>query len=271
MLTSQDMHPGTVDEAVGLLARARQILVVTGAGISAPSGIPTFRGGGGYWSGLDPQTVSSLEGFRRNPLLAWQWYHDRRAAAMAATPNRAHLALARLAAERSGIQLVTQNVDGLHERAAALLPVEMQARAAPIALHGTLFAYRCISCGRSHPGPGSQPIVALQDVPTCPTCHELIRPAITWFGEVPELTDLHRSMDAARTADACLVIGTSATVRPAASLPLLVRSHGGLVIEINTNLTVLTPACACSLRGSAEQLVGDVVDAISDPAPPDQT
>jgi NAD-dependent deacetylase len=106
------------------------------------------------------------------------------------------------------------------------------------------------------------------DVPTCPDCTDIIRPAITWFGEVPDLTDLHRSMDAAGTADICLVIGTSATVYPAASLPRLVRSHGGLVIEINIDQTALTPACACSLRGSADQVVWDMVAALGIAVPP---
>jgi len=181
-----------------------RLFVLTGAGISADSGLATFRGSGGLWSGYAIEDVATPEAWRKDPVLVWRFYSMRRREALAAKPNAAHLALA--AAEKAmcdRFYLCTQNVDDLHERAGSRRILHM---------HGTLFQSRCVRCG--HVFADSAFYEKATDLPQCNRCGAPVRPAIVWFGEVPlSLDDIHREL---ASATVLLVVGTSGSVYPAA-------------------------------------------------------
>ncbi|MGE0441320.1 MAG: NAD-dependent deacetylase [Gemmatimonadales bacterium] len=204
----------------GVLRSAHRVAVLTGAGVSAESGIPTFRDAlSGLWSNYRPEELATPEGFRRDPELVWRWYRSRRLAIGAAEPNPAHRALARLAGLVPELTLVTQNVDGLHQRAGSPEVVE---------LHGNIGRVKCADC---HQVAATFPDG--DDVPACPACGGLLRPDVVWFGELLPMEALGRATAAARRAEVFLSVGTSNLVEPAASLPWLAASHGATVIVIN--------------------------------------
>jgi len=211
------------------LAQARHVVVFTGAGVSAESGIATFRDKlTGLWERFDPAQLASTEGFRADPALVWGWYQMRRAGIAQATPNSAHLAIAALAARVPKLTLVTQNVDDLHERAGSHDVLH---------LHGRLDAFRCLDCARPADGPVALPEDALQgrriEPPHCSHCAGPLRPGVVWFGEMlPEQT-LERAFDAARQCDLLLSVGTSGVVQPAASIPRLALAAGATVVHVN--------------------------------------
>jgi NAD-dependent deacetylase len=229
---------------VSHLGTARRIVVLTGAGMSADSGIPTFRDqGSGLWSRFDPQALATPEAFRRDPETVWAWYEWRRRHASLAVPHAGHFALTALAA-RTGVEaltIVTQNVDDLHERAGAK---------AVLHLHGSLFAPRCFDCGRAWvgladtSGPEPERISTRLAPPRCATCNGLIRPGVVWFGEgLPEAVwrEARRTIE---RADLLLVVGTSGLVYPAAGLPDAARSRGCAVSVINPDAASMTGHCA---------------------------
>ncbi|BDB24691.1 NAD-dependent protein deacylase [Cupriavidus sp. TA19] len=211
--------PG-MEQARRLIAQARSIFVLTGAGISAESGVPTFRDAmTGLWERFNPEELASEEAYRRQPELVWEWYLHRRALVAAAHPNPAHHALVALAAQKN-VTLVTQNVDGLHQRAGSQHVIE---------LHGNLFANKwldgCGRCDEASALPGMPP--------RCHLCGALMRPGVVWFGEDLPRVARFRAEHAAETSDLCLVVGTSGLVYPAAALPGLAKEHGAPVIVIN--------------------------------------
>ncbi len=247
------MTSAAEDAARGLLRRARRILVLTGAGISAESGVPTFRGEGGLWRTHRPEELATPEAFARDPLLVWGWYQWRREMVSACAPNAGHDALARLALSgRAG--LVTQNVDGLHELAAAHAAGDADpSPALPLTLHGSLFGNRCARCGRRSAG-RALPVDAtsLESLPRCPApCGGMLRPDVVWFGEVLDPVVLSRAFALAEGADVCLVVGTSAAVHPAASIPLATLRAGGALVEVNPEPTPLSRHAAATLQGPA--------------------
>lgn len=204
--------------------------VLTGAGMSAESGIPTFRDAQtGLWARFDPYVLASPEGFARDPETVWAWYESRRRQVMSAQPHAGHLALAQLAAlpHFDEFTVVTQNVDDLHERAGCTNVVH---------LHGSLFAPRCMACGTPYrldagtPAPDPAPRIA---PPSCSTCGGMVRPGVVWFGESLPEHAWQLAMQAAARADLMLVVGTSSQVYPAAGLPDEVRQAGGRVAVIN--------------------------------------
>jgi NAD-dependent deacetylase len=233
-----------------LLAGAGRVVVLTGAGISAESGVPTFRGPGGMWKSLRPEDLATPEAFARNPALVLEWYAWRRTVVRECRPNPAHHALARLALGEPGrTALVTQNVDGLHHRAArAEAGTADPSPAFPHEVHGAIHRSRCSRCGWIDEDP--QDVVA-PDLPLCPHCRALMRPDVVWFGEMLDPDVLGASFAAAEEADVCLVVGTSALVYPAASVPEVTLAAGGLVIEVNLEPTPLTPRAEVSLLGEA--------------------
>jgi NAD-dependent deacetylase len=256
-----------------LLVRASRVLVLTGAGISADSGLATFRGEDGLWRNYRPQELATPEAFARDPRLVWEWYGMRREAAASCEPNAAHLALARLATERDGVTLVTQNVDGLHTRAAERIaaarplaeepaagevpvgtPAQPAAAAVPLELHGCLFRVRCTHCGERYGHREPIDASSVDTLPSCRSCASMLRPDIVWFGE-PLGAAIEIAFAKAQEADLCLVVGTSAVVQPAASLATVVDRAGGTVVEVNPEPTPLTPLCAVSLRGGAADIV----------------
>jgi NAD-dependent deacetylase len=243
--------------ARALLQGARRILVLTGAGISAESGVPTFRGEGGLWRSHRPEELATPQAFARDPVLVWAWYQWRRDLVAGCAPNPGHDALARLVL-RGRAELVTQNVDGLHELAARRAAGDADpSPALPLALHGSLFGNRCTRCGRRSDGRGT-PVDAtsVDTLPRCPEpCGGLLRPDVVWFGEGLDPRLLYRAFSLAEAADVCLAVGTSAAVQPAASIPLATLRAGGSLVEVNPEPSPLSPYAAASLQGPAGELL----------------
>lgn len=236
-----------MDEALAqardTLGLARSIVVLTGAGISAESGIPTFRDAmTGLWSRFRPEDLATAEAFRRDPATVWAWYAWRREKVASVVPNAAHDALARLerqAIDRgAGFLLVTQNVDGLHGVAGSERLVE---------LHGNIRRVKCFD--RGHPAESwtersAQP-------PVCRRCGSLLRPDVVWFGETLPVEALETALGASRACDAFLSVGTSGLVEPAASLPFVALEAGATVIEVNPVATPLTQRAAIVIAAAA--------------------
>jgi NAD-dependent deacetylase len=211
------------DLAAGLRS-ARHIAILTGAGVSAESGLPTFRDPlTGLWARFRPEDLATPEAFARDPALVWAWYRSRRDAARMASPNPAHLALARLETLAPKVTLITQNVDGLHRRAGSADPVE---------LHGNLFRSRCEADGSVHEAL-VDPELAAGRLPRCPECGGLLRPGVVWFGESLPEAAVEQARAAALGCDLFLSVGTSHQVYPAAALPALAASAGATVVVVN--------------------------------------
>ena len=207
------------------LAAARTMTVVTGAGVSAASGVPTFRGPGGLWRSFRPEQLATPEAFDRDPALVWEWYAWRRSMIAACSPNAAHDVLARWS-RRPGFTLVTQNVDGLHERAGTRNVIRY---------HGSIWRLRCAAAAEDAEWEDlSVPLDPFP--PRCPMCGALARPAVVWFGE-PIPADAARAADAATACDVFLSIGTSSIVYPAAGLAATARARGAFTVEINPDTT----------------------------------
>jgi len=221
-----------------LLAERKRIAVLTGAGISAESGVPTFRGAGGLWRNYRPEEIACMEAFLRDPVLVWEWYLERKKGIAAVAPNAAHHLLARLETERGDFTLITQNVDGLHGRAGSRSILE---------LHGNIWITRCLACERQA---RDESLVYPELPPKCP-CGGTVRPHIVWFGEMLDPDILQASWAAAEGCDLFLVIGTSALVYPAASLPRVALEAGASVVEINPEPTPFSEAATVSLRMKA--------------------
>lgn len=238
--------PDPLEEARSILRHAGRILVLTGAGISAESGVPTFRGPDGLWKTHRPETLATPAAFSRDPRLVWEWYAWRRGIVRGCSPNAAHRALARWLRARNGTAcLATQNVDGLHARADEGGPVPI------LELHGSLFRVRCTDCRHEAPHEDPVDVRSADTLPRCPACGALLRPAVVWFGEPLPAGPLDRAIHWAGAADVALVVGTSALVHPAASLPLLTLERGGTLLEVNAEPSLLTPHARISLRGAA--------------------
>jgi NAD-dependent deacetylase len=233
------MSEDKMEQAAQWVAGARSIAVLTGAGVSKESGIPTFRDAmEGLWAQFDPATLASPQGFRDDPGLVWRWYAARANQAGEVQPNPAHHALARLG-ELKPVTLITQNVDGLHQRAGSRDVLE---------LHGNILRYKCFEQG--HPMEVARPW-ELDEPPTCTHCGSLARPDVVWFGELLPSDILERAIGAAQQCHIMLVVGTSGLVQPAASLPHYARETGAHLIEINPERTALTRHVDAYLSGPA--------------------
>jgi NAD-dependent deacetylase len=221
--------------------KPRSVVVLTGAGVSADSGIPTFRGEGGLWRNFRAEDLATPEAFARNPLLVWEWYEWRRSIVRNAEPNAAHRAIASL----SDALVVTQNVDGLHHRAGSQNVIE---------LHGNLFRARCVR--EEVTRDASNPFAELP--PRC-ECGALLRPDVVWFGEMLPEGAFAKAGIAVRDADLLLVIGTSGVVFPAAGL---VSLHQGLSIEINPQLSAISSSCTFAIAAKAADATPTIIEAI---------
>lgn len=231
--------PDPISEARTVLASAECILILTGAGISAESGVPTFRGEGGYWRNKSFQELANPKAFAEDPRLVWDWYLMRRRTVAKCRPNAAHLALAQWADSARwtrDIHLYTQNVDGLHE-AADHPGVER--------LHGSLWHNRCTKCGLER----EEKSLAYERLPVSPCCGALERPAIVWFGEGLPRGPFGQALLHSRRADAVLVVGTSGVVMPAAGLIEMARAKNAILIDVNVDEDAVE-AHLC-LRGQA--------------------
>lgn len=205
-----------------------RIVAFTGAGISAESGIPTFRGKDGLWKKFKAEELATPEAFFRNPKLVWEWYDWRRQLIAKAEPNEAHKILVKMEEEFPDFHIITQNVDGLHQRAGSKKVVE---------LHGNIWKVRCVECGQE----SYDYRVPLPEIPPrCEKCGGLLRPGVVWFGETLPLDALEEAYRLSREADIFIVIGTSGVVYPAAELPYVAKEHGAQVIEVNPEKTPIS-------------------------------
>ena len=240
------------------LREAERVTVVTGAGVSAASGIPTFRGPGGLWRNCRPEELATPEAFARDPNLVWEWYAWRRDLVAKAHPNRAHEVLAAWSRRFPRFTLITQNVDGLHERAGTENVIRF---------HGSLWELSCASrCAGSPPAwRHDEPFDTLP--PTCPFCAGLARPGVVWFGEAIPLDALSRAR-AALDCDVCIAVGTSAVVYPAAALVAEAAERGAWTAEINPEATPASAAVDLALACPAEQALDDVESLLSEGDPP---
>ena len=232
--------------------KASHILILSGAGVSAESGVPTFRGAGGFWRQYQAQNLATPEAFEKNPSLVWEFYHYRREVMNSKFPNAAHSAIAnfekRLEKEGKKVVVVTQNIDELHRRAGTKNLLE---------LHGSLFKTRCISCGkieenrdspicealrgRGKPEPDNPDAkIPVQDLPKCKTCSGLLRPHVVWFGENLDIDILNAVHEDINACDLCLIVGTSSVVYPAAMFAPQVARRGVTVAEFNLEDTIAT-------------------------------
>jgi NAD-dependent deacetylase len=236
---------------------ARRVVVLTGAGVSAESGVPTFRGADGLWRQYRAEDLATPEAFRRDPRLVWEWYNWRRQLVARCAPNPAHFAIAHLERRAPEFLLITQNVDGLHRLAGSVRMVE---------LHGNLWRVRCPQEGTTR----DLLDVPLPQIPPRCSCGGLLRPDVVWFGEALPPAALERALQAASACDLFLVVGTSAVVQPAASLPVVAWEHGATVIEVNMEPTPLTAVAHESHHGKAGDLLPRLLglSLTPDPQPP---
>jgi len=236
-------------ELLSTLRSAQRVVVLTGAGVSAESGVPTFRDTlTGLWANFNPEELATPEAFRRNPKMVWEWYALRRQLAAQATPNPGHLALAELERRVPHFTLITQNVDGLHQRAGSRQVIE---------LHGNIGRVKCLEedTGVTEWDESVVP-------PRCPRCGSWLRPDVVWFGELLPEEARERAFAASEEADVFLSVGTSSVVQPAASLSLEALRHGAVLVEVNPDETPLTGRAKFSLRGPSGVLLPELLRAI---------
>ncbi len=248
------------EEVVDAVRGARRILVLTGAGMSAESGVPTFRDARtGLWEEFDPEQLATEEAWRADPPFVWAWYAWRMQLVRQVDPNPGHLALADLARGRE-VLIVTQNVDDLHERAGSTVTAHV---------HGSLYALRCADCDTPYTDEVPLPAVPEERVvpPTCPVCEGEVRPGVVWFGEMlPEaaVEASEAAIDALGPGDVTLVVGTSGVVYPAAGYPAMARAEGATVIEVNPVDTEISDMCHHHVRGTAAEALPRLVAALAD-------
>ncbi len=234
------------------LARAESIAVLTGAGISAESGVPTFRDPGGIWEKFSPQELANVEAFLQNPELVQGWYAHRRRLVEGVEPNAAHRALADLEATAGDFTLITQNVDNLHHRAGSQNVLE---------LHGNLTRSYCIECERPATDADLAPLAEKRQA-LCPGCEGLLRPDVVWFGEMLPEGAVEKAHAAAERADVFLSIGTSAVVYPAAQVPLVAREAGAYVAEVNPEPSAIAAYLDETVVGKAGAVLPALVEAV---------
>lgn len=246
------------ERLVRRLRRARHVLVFTGAGVSAESGIPTFRDAlTGLWENFDAEALATPEAFARDPAMVWGWYEWRRANVLRAQPNPAHLAIAALEGRVPRLTVVTQNVDDLHERAGSHNVLH---------LHGRMDRPFCAVCRRPGAYPpgipdepeGGRPL----EPPLCIHCGGRLRPGVVWFGEMLPEAEWDAAIAAAESCDAFLCIGTSSVVQPAASLTTMAIRRGAITIQVNPNPTDLDHSVSLNLSGPAGVIVPALVDRV---------
>ena len=235
------------------LARAKRLVVFTGAGVSKESGIPTFREPEtGLWARYDPMELATPEAYLRDPAFVWSWYEHRFGAAAAAEPNPGHMAVAELETLLPSVCVITQNIDGLHQRAGSSDVIE---------LHGSMHSYRCVR-GRHRGFTRRDFADQTAKPPCCPECGDPLRPEVVWFGEALPGDAIDRAQSVSAACDAMLVVGTSGIVYPAAAMPPLAKAAGATVIDVNPERDALARWCDLFLRGPGGEVLPRLVAAV---------
>lgn len=246
-----------IRQAAALLKKADHPVVLTGAGVSKESGVPTFRDAlEGLWAKYDPAQLATPTAFMENPKLVWDWYQYRRRLTGTAAPNPGHLALAQLEKRYRAMPVITQNVDDLHEQAGSSYVIH---------LHGNIAANKCFFNCQGEPT--TVDITQLEwdeekGPPSCPHCGRYVRPAVVWFGEMLPLDALDDAKILSAQADVMIVVGTSGLVTPAATLPPLAKQYGAKVIEVNPDHTMLTRIADVKLDGPSGKMLPRLLEAM---------
>ncbi len=240
-MTSTDDEVEIAQPLLTRLRDAKRVTVLSGAGVSAESGIPTFRGAGGVWEKYDFQKLATPWGFKEDPELVWEWYQLRQEEIEKAVPNPAHIVIASMAKYYPAFRVLTQNIDGMHQRAGSEDVVE---------LHGNIWRMRCERDGT---------VITLdspvREIPPLCQCGSIMRPDVVWFGEPLGAEIVAEASQAAGESDLMFVVGTSAIVYPAAALPVIVKNSGGTVLEINLEETDVSRYADASFFGYAGRLL----------------
>ncbi len=233
-----------------ILQSAKRVAVLTGAGISKESGVPTFRDKDGLWAKFDPQELATVDAFMDNPKLVWEWYLYRRNIIDKVEPNPGHYALVEMERRYENFTLITQNVDSLHRRAGSQNVLE---------LHGNIARNKCLDCGAPYEGE-----ISVEDgvIPLC-SCGGRIRPDVVWFGEMLPERALNGAFESSSNAELFFSIGTSALVHPAASMPLTAKRNGAYLVEVNMEPTPLTDLCDFFVHGPSGEILPEIVKRLS--------
>lgn len=232
------------------LRTANSVAVLSGSGISAESGVPTFRDAQtGMWARYSPEDLATPQAFQRNPRMVWEWYQWRRQLVLEAQPNSGHLAIAAMEARFDGFRLITQNVDGLHQRAGSSRVLE---------LHGNIFRNLCFREGIEL----DEVVESVEPPPRCPHCGGPARPGVVWFGEALPAKVFEESLRACTQADVLLVVGTSGLVHPAAGLPAHAKAAGAFVVEVNPESTPISGLADVVLRDKAGPALTSLLEAL---------
>jgi NAD-dependent protein deacetylase/lipoamidase len=243
-----------LDQLVRKLRLDARITVLTGAGVSAASGVPTFRGPNGLWRNFRPESLATPEAFQRDPKLVWEWYDWRRQVLSTKKPNRAHEVLASWSARYPNFRLITQNVDGLHERAGTKNVIRF---------HGSIWEVMCWNNCKESPSRWWDETVPFSAIPpACPHCDGIVRPGVVWFGEGIDPEVMQRSVDAL-DCDVFFTIGTSSMVYPAASLVHQAKARGAYAVEMNTEATPAARLVDLALQGAAEEILHNLEQLLS--------
>jgi NAD-dependent deacetylase len=230
------------DSVIAACKPTKKVVVLSGAGISAESGVPTFRGGDGLWKQYRAEELATPNAFQANPKLVWEWYDWRRGIIGRAEPNPGHRAIAEMEGIFPHFSLITQNVDGLHRRAGSTKVIE---------IHGNLWDLRCVAEGTVR----EDNRVPLPEIPPLCECGALLRPHVVWFGESLDQDDLSRAYGLIEECDLLLVVGTSAVVQPVASFPLMAKQAGAFLIEVNMDPTPISGLVDASFQGKAGEIL----------------
>ena len=245
----------SIERAAALLATASHAVAMTGAGVSAESGIPTFRGAGGLWTSYDPVKVSSIDSFLADPASYWQVSKERGGVALAAKPNTGHLALVAMEATGRLVAVITQNTDGLHQAAGSRRVIE---------LHGSGRTVECLECGAREPRTEVQARLDSEMPPRCRSCGGLfLKPTVVLFGEPMPVTAVDAALELARAADLILVVGSSLVVYPAAEIPLVAVRSGARMIVVNAEPTPFDGLAEVVIHGRSGEVLPEIVRLIA--------
>jgi len=237
------------DQFIKALKNSTKVAILTGAGVSAESGVPTFRGADGIWKKFNPMELATFKAFNANPQLVWEWYNYRRDLVRKVKPNPGHYAIAEMAKLYDDFTLITQNVDRLHRAAGSEQVYE---------LHGNIHRNRCLECGEM------DYTEEFDQIPPICTCGGRLRPDVVWFGEQLPGQVFESSVAAAHRSELFFTVGTTGAVHPAASLPIIAKQNGALIVEVNLEPSEISYICDIKYHGKSGEILPQIVDKIKE-------